>query len=378
MTPVDPVDPVDPVERPAGWRPLRIAMTSYYLPSDSKIGVGHQAHAMAEALTARGHHVTMFSPCPPVAGARYEHRTVPMQGALRTFRWAARIRALDLSSFDVLHCHGDDHLRLGRPTPVHVRTMHGSCFDEALHITGAKERLRMVALGVTEVLAPLSADATVCVSEATRRWYPWLHRVIPNGVDLDRSRPDVAREATPTVLFVGTYEQRKRGRLLADVFERSILPRHPDARLWMVCTDAPDRPGVDVLGRLSDDELADRYRRAWVFCLPSSYEGFGVPYIEAMASGTPVVASPNPGAREVLGDGRFGVLADDDDLGDALLRVLDDPALAADLSERGLARATAYSWPSVIDRYEDLYLELLRARAARDRRRAARSSSTRS
>ena len=177
------------LSRSADWRPLRIAMTSYYLPSESKIGVGFQAHGMANALADLGHQVVMFSPCAPVDDARYYHRHVPIRGSLRTFQWAWRVRELDLDGFDVLHAHGDDHLRLGRPTPPHVRTLHGSCFDEALHIKGTKERLRMAALGCTEMVAPLVADATVCVSNATRRWNPWLHKVIPNGVDLSSLPP---------------------------------------------------------------------------------------------------------------------------------------------------------------------------------------------
>jgi glycosyltransferase involved in cell wall biosynthesis len=189
--------------------------------------------------------------------------------------------------------------------------------------------------------------------------------VIPNGVDLERFHPEGKREAVPTILFVGTYERRKRGRLLAEVFEREILPRVPEARLWMVCSDAPDRPGIEVLGRLSNAELADRYRRSWVFCLPSSYEGFGVPYIEAMASGTPVIATPNAGAREVLADGKFGLLADAENLGEAILSIIRSRSLAAELAQSGVARAEEYSWPSVIDRYEQVYLELLALRAAR-------------
>jgi glycosyltransferase involved in cell wall biosynthesis len=343
------------------WRPLRIAMISYYLPSDSKIGVGFQAHGMANALVQRGHDVVMFSPCAPVDGRHYDHQQIPLRGSLRTFRWAWRVRDLDLSSFDVLHAHGDDYLRFGRPTPAHVRTLHGSCLDEALHITGAKERLRMLALGLTEVFAPLVADATVCVSNATRRWYPWLHRVIPNGVDVDRFHPGGIREPVPAILFVGTYGQRKRGHILAEAFQREILPRHPNAQLWMVCSDAPNQPGVSVLGRLSDDELADRYRRSWVFCLPSTYEGFGVPYVEAMASGTPVVATPNAGAREVLAEGKYGLLADDGKLAEAILSVIEKEPLALELSQTGLARSAEYTWPSVVDRYEQVYFELLAA-----------------
>src|SRR5207253_306790 len=85
---------------------------------------------------------------------------------------------------------------------------------------------------------------------------------------------------------------------------------------------APPLPGVIVLGRVSDEELAELYRRAWVFCLPSTYEGFGIPYVEAMASGCPVIATANQGAVEITENGRFGVLAEEHQLGEVLVRLL--------------------------------------------------------
>ena len=95
---------------------------------------------------------------------------------------------------------------------------------------------------------------------------------------------------------------------LAIAFVRDVLPAVPNARLYMVCRDAPANPGdgVTVLGQLSDAELAAAYQRSWAFCLPSDYEGFGIPYAEAMASGLPVVATPNIGARYVLNEGEAG------------------------------------------------------------------------
>jgi len=336
-------------------------MCSYYLPSESKIGAGYMAHRLAQVMVGRGHDVTMFSPCRRPDDATYRHVHLPLQGPRRTLRWPLVVRRLDLSDFDVFHAHGDDHLRVGRPTPAHVRTMHGSCLSEALHIHGARERLRMVLLGLTEVAATVVADQTVLVSRTTRRWFPWVRRVIPNGVDTARFHPGT-RDERPTIVFVGTYGQRKRGRLLMEVFEREVRPAVPDAQLWMVCSDAPDQPGVEVLGRLSDEQLADRYRRAWVFCLPSSYEGFGVPYIEAMASGTAVVATPNPGAREVLGDGRYGRLSDEDGLGTALVDLLRDDGRRQTLADAGLARSTTYDWDRVAEAYERLYEELLSRR----------------
>lgn len=338
--------------------PLAIAMTSYYLPGESKIGAGYQAHGLAQALTRRGHRVTMFSPCAKPEDACYGHHHIPIRGRLRTLRWPFLLRRIDLSGFDVLHAHGDDHLFAGRRRPVHVRTMHGSCLSEALHIDGAKERLRMVLLGLTEVAATAVADRTVCVSHNTRTWFPWVRAVIPCGVDTTRFRPTGALETRPTILFVGTYLRRKRGRLLMEAFARDVLPRLPDARLWMVCDDAPNAPGVEVLGRLSDEDLADRYARAWVFSLPSSYEGFGVPYIEAMASGTPVVATPNAGANEVLAGGRYGVLVRERELGTALASLLGDDARRGELSAAGVLRSAEFGWDVVCEQYEQLYAEI--------------------
>ena len=76
----------------AGDDPLRIAMISYYLPSESKIGVGYQVHALATELAERGHDVTVLSACAPVPGARYGHRLVRPRGSLRTFRFATQLR----------------------------------------------------------------------------------------------------------------------------------------------------------------------------------------------------------------------------------------------------------------------------------------------
>lgn len=333
---------------------LRLAMSSFYLPSESKIGAGYMAHRLAQVMVDRGHQVTMFSPSRRPDDARYDHTHVVQTGSMRTVRWPFRLRQLDLSGFDVYHAHGDDHLRIGRPTPAHVRTIHGSCFSEAIHIHGVKERVRMVGLGFTEVAATAVADVSVAVSQNTRTYYPWVRRVIPNGVALDRFHPG-AKEDRPTILFVGTYEQRKRGRLLMEAFRNVVRPAVPDAQLWMVCTDAPAADGVEVLGTVSEDDLADRYRRAWVFCLPSSYEGFGVPYIEALASGTAVVATPNPGAREVLAEGRFGVLTEPEALGAALVALLQDQPHRSALATSGLQRAQAFSWDQVASQYEAIY-----------------------
>jgi glycosyltransferase involved in cell wall biosynthesis len=314
---------------------------------------------MANAMARRGHRVTLFSPCGPSEGAEYQTVTVPVGRHLRTFAFAWNLRQIDLRPFDILHAHGDDYWLWGGNRPPHVRTMHGSCLAEAAHVPGLWEKLRMAMLGLSEILATRVADRTVCVSANTQRYYPWTRQVIMNGVDTRAFHPEAEKESRPTILFVGTYHNRKRGKLLAEQFQRVIRPALPDAQLWMVCSDAPEAPGVTVFGRVSLEKLADLYRKAWVFCLPSSYEGFGVPYIEAMASGTPVVATPNVGAREVLADGKYGDIVSPANLGTTLLELLTNPDRRQEMTRAGLLRARDFDWDRIAHEYEQTYNELL-------------------
>lgn len=334
---------------------MKIAITTYYLPTGSKIGVGYQTHYYANALAKRGHDVTVFSPHPRPADALYAAEVVPVGKQLRTFRFAWNLRRYDWMRFDVLHAMTDDYWQMGRPRPRHIRTLHGSCFVEAIHVPGAKEKLRMALLALSEHVATLVADKTVAISANTLRFFPQVKQVIPCGVDTTTFRPGPAKSAHPTVLFVGTLQRRKRGWLMLKVFQEEIRPRFPDAELWMVCNDPAEAPGVTMFPWATEAALVALFQQAWVFCLPSSYEGFGVPYIEALACGTPVVATPNLGAKEVLANGEYGLLTPPRELGAVLCRLLSDPAERQRMADWGLRRAAEFSWDAIVDAYEPLY-----------------------
>ena len=114
--------------------------------------------------------------------------------------------------------------------------------------------------------------------------------------------------------------------------------RHPNATLTIVGASGPSQPGVVYLTGVTDAQLAELYRRSWVFASPSSYEGFGLPYLEAMACGTPVVATANPGSIEVLADGAYGLMPRDDDFAATVSDLLGDEARRAALTDAGFRR----------------------------------------
>ena len=165
------------------------------------------------------------------------------------------------------------------------------------------------------------------------------------------------------ILFVGKLDGRKRGALLVNWFLQHVQTRFPDASLHLVCPVGPAYPGVVYHEGVSAQELTSLYQRSWIYASPSNYEGFGLPYLEAMACGTPVIATHNPGSREVLQEGQFGVLADDESFAARLIELLGDASQRNKLSAAGLQRANEYSAEKTTARYEQLLVEVTNVHA---------------
>jgi glycosyltransferase involved in cell wall biosynthesis len=150
------------------------------------------------------------------------------------------------------------------------------------------------------------------------------------------------------VLTIGTAEPRKNLRALSVAVARLgkvgiDVVRAGDARPHFAATAAV--PGLRSLGYVDERDLPGLYRGASAFVLPSVYEGFGLPCLEAMASGVPVVAADRAALPEVCGTAALLVDPDDpDEIADALMRVVDDAELSARLRESGLGRAASFTW----------------------------------
>jgi glycosyltransferase involved in cell wall biosynthesis len=262
---------------------------------------------------------------------------------------AVRRRAKEL---DVLHCttfRGP----VRSPVPT-VLTVHDLAILRAPEAFPRWHRL-YGAVGLRRVLR--AADAIVAVSEFTRREVVELAgvpeervRVVPNGVD-PVFTPDGPRAEGDYVLAVGTLEPRKNLERAVDAArEAGVELRVVGARGW---------GGVDVdgwVGETPDSELAALYRGARSVLYPSLYEGFGLPVLEAMACGAPVVTSLDTAMAEIAGEA--AVLVDPHDVSAIAAGILAADARREELARAGAVRAREFTWQRSADAVVELWREL--------------------
>lgn len=337
---------------------MRVAILQADVPPAGVGGVGYQVLLLAEGLTRRGHDVTLFCACHPPRGTTFRCIQVRLPHDGRLYRQVGvglAFSKLCLSDFDVVHAHGDDWWLGRRPR---VRTFHGTSLMEARMATSWVRKLSQLGHYPLEWLSSVGAES-VTVSETTQRFLPLVKQCIPGAYDPSMFYPGGSRTAQPSVLFVaGTLEGRKRGWLLLEAFA-AVREQLPEATLTIVSPDTVSRPGVTCVSGLEPAVLGAEYRRHWALCSTSSYEGFGVPYVEAMASGLPVITTSNAGAREVLQEGRLGVICSPGELAPKLLALLTDEQHRRRLTEDGLLAATRYSVDVMAESYERLYHSVL-------------------
>jgi len=218
---------------------------------------------------------------------------------------------------------------------------------------GRRDLLQRFNVPAAHVVAiPLAASTTFCAQPA----------VADDGIAGQLALP------RRYVLYAGTVQPRKNVEALVAAFGQ--LENHDDVELLVAGRVRPgyqpaflQRPPARVryLGPVSDDVLAVLYRRALALCSPSSYEGFGLSLLEAMASGCLVVAGRNSAVPELVGDG--GILLDDlhvPALRAALQGILDDNGAALDaMRARARQRAAQYSWDETARKTLAVYREVL-------------------
>ncbi len=218
------------------------------------------------------------------------------------------------------------------------------------------------------------SDLIVTVSHFTARQVesllgvePARIRVIHHGVRLP-AEPPGAPDRERMILFVGALQKRKNVERLVEAFERAapgwqlVLAGslgYGSEQILARIQASPRRADIRVPGYVSDAELEELYRRASVFAFPSLDEGFGMPVLDAMARGVPVLTSDVSALVEVSGEAALKIDPHDADaIAHGLERLTGDADLRRRLSEAGLARSKDFSWEKAVEKTWEVYREL--------------------
>jgi phosphatidylinositol alpha-mannosyltransferase len=376
---------------------MKIALVSPYdYPYPG--GVTKHITNLAESFRRRGHQVRVIAassrspqdlPADVMCVSSFVV-PVPYSGSVARIsfspRLPRRVRALlRQEAFDVVHIHEPTtpalpwavavETRKRSPGSALIGTFHAYREMPSFPYRCARPILRHLINRLDERIAVSAAS-----SDYISAYFPGSYQLIPNGVDAALFG---CRDLSPlpefadglNILFVGRLEPRKGFCYLLEAYAR-LKPALPGARLLVVGPyTAEDRlPFERELGRLRladvhfvgyvpDAELARYYQSSHLLCAPSTgFESFGMVLLEAMAAGTPVVASDIEGYRHVVTPGAEGLLVPPRDpaaLADALIYLLRSPSLRMDMGRRGRATAAGYTWDTVADRILDCYGDTL-------------------
>jgi len=396
---------------------LRIALVAGENPGSG--GIGTYTLELARGLVAEGHHVELV-----LRGGEHDavellegltvHRvgvplpswrrgTVAMLGRARLAREAALFSSRVAQVVARLH-RGDGFDVVEAPEfhapalaaalrtrassgPVIAARVHAPAFltqrlagEQPTADTRMLERLERVAVrSATLVTTPSAAMASVIAA----RWGADLRRrvqVVPNPIDCERFAPLDVLEDPATLLLVGRIERNKGQDVAVDALP-AILDAVPGTRLLLVGADTEPAGGGSALaalrarvarlglpedalvatGRLERDALHELYARATACLVPSRFESFGYPCVEAMSCGRPVIASASGGLAEIIGDGHDGILVGTSDpgaLSEAAIRLLTDPDMRRRIGQAARASVDLrFAAPVVARQMTALYLD---------------------
>ncbi len=366
-------------------------VTPYVYPLPG--GVNAHVGFLHTQLAARGHQVRIIS---STHGLQRSSEgdiirlgrgfSVPANGSVGTLtispRYVSQVRdLLAREQFDLLHFHEPfvpflSPIVLRESTCVNIATFHAYNGWSPAYEFGQ----RMLA-GYARRL-----HGRIAVSAAARyfigRYFPGDYKVIPNGVEVERFARaipfDRYRDGVPNILFVGRFESRKGIMYLLKAY-RALRKSGRECRLLIVGSGPQEREvrryvatrglqGVELLGRVSDDDKARYFATADVFVSPATgQESFGIVLLEAMAAGAPIVCSDIHGYKGVVKRGEQAILVpprEHEAIADAVAELLDDADRRRAMSESGRIRAREFGWDRVAERVDDYYGFVIRRLAA--------------
>jgi len=276
---------------------------------------------------------------------------------------------------DILFCpNGNAPLRRSKvPVVTWLHDVFAYRGESSGLYTQLQQRRLPRVVACSDVIATVSQFSRNQIAETFDR-QPADIELVPNAIDPTFfADDDGTAVAVPDeyILFVGGANKRKNFEGLVHAFKR--IHDRTDGAYELVVTGPSKKqiyestgvdlnhPAITNRGFVSQSELKYLYRNASLFLYPSLKEGFGLPPLEAMAGGTPVVSSEKPCMPEVLGDAAvFADPKDPDDMATKAITVLTDSTVQARLVEKGHARADRYTWSKTIDTLREVFADQMK------------------
>jgi phosphatidylinositol alpha-mannosyltransferase len=343
-------------------------------------GVQNHVRDLAEVLIGLGHRVSVLAPAeseddlPDYVVSAGRAVSVPYNGSVARVAFgpitAARVRRwLRDGEFDVLHVHEPMAPSLGMLACIAARGPVVATFHTAM----SRSRVLTAAQGILQPVTE-KLTARIAVSELARKVQ--VEHLgggaveIPNGVDVARYAGGVPFDGWPgeggAIGFLGRFTEPRKGFAVLYQAYRSLAATRPGLRLLVAgpgdpaeALDGQPAHGVTFLGKVSETDKARMLRSVHLYVAPNTGgESFGMILTEAMAAGTPVVASDLDAFRRVLDGGRAGAMfpvGDADALATALAELLDSPWRRAELTEHARKVVAAYDWSVVAQRVLEVY-----------------------
>ncbi len=361
-------------------------------------GVLEVVLALQAGLQERGHEVKIITPLPNGSDS-LDHPDVIFIGNSVDFRSLAHTTSqvsstaggeevdaiLDAENFDILHFHEPwipflSRQLLQRSGSVNIATFHAK-IPEAITTRTVIKVVTPYLKSVMKYLHELTS-----VSESGAEYASSLTdqpiTIIPNGIDVAKyqtARVPKKKTGALTILYIGRLERRKGVKYLLLAYQLLLL-NHPDTKL-IIAGDGPDRerlelqaedlklPSVEFLGYVSEELKLQLLAQADLFCSPAVFgESFGIVLLEAMATGTVSVAGNNSGYIDVMQEmGAISIVNPHDtaEFARRLEVMLTSPELRAVWQKWAADYVKQFSYPRIVDRYEELYHEALQKHANR-------------
>lgn len=361
---------------------MKILFIHRDLPPDSYTGVSVQVHRLAGALFTLGHDVTVLTFSNPNRHSEYKIVTVgrslnrfPFSLFFKPFKrilapWV--FRSYPKSNFDIVHIHGDGaFIRSG---PNVIRTFYGTAAMERRFSISWKSKLAQSLSFIFEKMENrryTSQGTAVSISNHAGTFLPCISEVIPCMLHSAPNTAAFCKDGPPRLIFMGSCGTRKRGELALWLYAK-LSEQFPSLKLYYVGSSSnqdklyfKEKYGENIQTpefhqNISPSQLSTLFNKSHIFLSLSSYEGFGVPIIEAMSCRCMVISFITPGSSEIIDDKVTGIFTNSSSLYQDTLKALTDEEWRNEIAEKGFQKSFEYSPEKIALRYQEIYLKKMR------------------